>query len=122
MPSLKQQVADKKAQESTLRRNPEIDAKLDQFIRENPKLLASYQALSKDDLIRKLMLKKMNQHQFREGRNAEVLEWVEGNPDIKAKIEAQVRNVPEANRQRAFVNAAKIEAQNQAMRAPRMTA
>ena len=39
MPSLKQAVAEKKAQEPTLRRNPEIDAKLDRFIQENPKLL-----------------------------------------------------------------------------------
>ena len=39
MPSLKQAVAEKKAQEPTLRRNPEIDAKLDKFIGENPKLV-----------------------------------------------------------------------------------
>ena len=39
MPSLKQAVAERKAQEATLRRNPEIDAKLDKFIGENPKLV-----------------------------------------------------------------------------------
>ncbi len=59
MPSLKQAVAEKKAQEPALRRNPEIDAKLDKFIGENPKLVDYYNGLSKDDLIRKLMLGKM---------------------------------------------------------------
>ena len=54
MPSLKQAVAEKKAQEPALRRNPEIDAKLDKFIGENPKLVEYYNGLSKDELIRKL--------------------------------------------------------------------
>ena len=58
MPSLKQAVAEKKAQEPTLRRNPEIDAKLDRFIAENPDLREYYEKLSKDELIRKLMLGK----------------------------------------------------------------
>lgn len=42
MPSLRQQVAERKAQEPTLRRNPEIDAKLDRFIQDNPKLREYY--------------------------------------------------------------------------------
>jgi len=37
---LKQQVADKRAQEYTVRVNPEIDAKIDRFIKENPDLHA----------------------------------------------------------------------------------
>ncbi len=116
MPSLKQQVADKKAQEPTLRRNPEIDAKLDTFIAENPKLLEYYNALTKDELVRKLMLGKMERAEYRQGRNTEIKAWVEEHPEIKARIEERIRNVPEANRERAFINAAKREAQDQAMR------
>jgi len=116
MPSLKQAVADKKAQEPTLRRNPEIDAKLDKFIQENPKLLEYYSALSKDDLIRKQMLGKMQRSEYTNGRNEEIKAWVEEHPEIKSKIEERIRNVPEANRERAFINAAKTEAMNQTMR------
>lgn len=116
MPSLKQAVAEKKAQEPTLRRNPEIDAKLDRFIGENPKLVEYYNGLSKDDLIRKLMLGKMQKVEYSNGRNEEIRAWVEGHPEIKAKIEERLRNVPEANRERAFINAAKTEAMNQAVR------
>ena len=77
MPSLKQAVADKKAQEQpTLRKNPEIDAKLDKFIAENPKLLEYYSALSKDDLIRKQMLGKMQRSEYTNGRNEEIKAWV----------------------------------------------
>jgi len=117
MPSLKQAVAEKKAQEQpTLRKNPEIDAKLDKFIQENPKLLEYYSALSKDDLIRKQMLGKMQRSEYTNGRNEEIKAWVEEHPEIKSKIEERIRNVPEANRERAFINAAKTEAMNQTVR------
>ena len=99
MPSLKQAVADKKAQEPTLRRNPEIDAKLDKFIQENPKLLEYYSALSKDELIRKQMLGKMQRSEYTNGRNEEIRAWVEEHPEIKSKIAERIRNVPEANRE-----------------------
>ena len=83
MPSLKQAIADKKAQEPALRRNPEIDAKLDKFIQENPKLLEYYQGLSKDELIRKQMLGKMQRSEYTNGRNEEIKAWVEEHPEIK---------------------------------------
>ena len=120
MPSLKQAVAERKAQEPTLRRNPEIDAKLDRFIQENSKLREYYDGLSKDDLIRKLMLGKMQRSEYSNGRNQEIKAWVEEHPDIKAKIEARLRNVPEQNRERAFINAAKTEAKNQTVQSPRI--
>jgi hypothetical protein len=116
MPSLKQIVAEKKAQEPTLRRNPEIDAKLDRFIQENPDLREYYDRLSKEELIRKLMLGKMQRTEYSNGRNAEIRAWVEEHPEIKERIEARIRNVPQQNRERAFINAAKSEAMNQTVR------
>jgi hypothetical protein len=116
MSALKQALAEKKAQEPTLRRNPEIDAKLDKFIGENPKLVEYYNGLSKDELIRKLMLGKMQRAEYSNGRNEEIRAWVEEHPEIKAKIEERLRNVPAANRERAFINAAKTAAMNQTVR------
>lgn len=117
MPSLKQQVAEKKAQESALRRNPEIDAKLDAFIQENPKLLEYYQQFSKEELIRKAMLTKMQRNEVTERRTQVIRQWVEEHPEVKAKIEERLRNVPEEHRERAFINAAKAEAANQTVQA-----
>lgn len=113
---LKEQVAARKTQEPTIRTNPEIDAKIDAFIKENPKLLEYYQALPKEQLIRKLVLGKMQRAGYANQRNQEIIAWVEENPDIKAKIEARVKNVPEANRERAFITAAKAEAMNQTVK------
>ena len=118
MPSLKQAIAAKKAasQQSTLRRNPEIDAKLDRFIAENPALREYYDKLSKEELIRKLMLGKMQRSEYANGRNAEIKAWVEEHPEIKERIEARIRNAPVQNRERAFINAAKSEAMNATVR------
>ena len=111
---LKEQIAARKAQQKPeLRRNPEIDAKLDAFIGENPKLAEYYAALSKEELIRKLMLGKMQRSEYTNQRNQEIVTWVEENPDIKAKVEQRIRNVPPENRERAFITAAKSLALNQ---------
>ena len=119
MPSLKQTVADKKAQERTAKVNPEIDAKLDRFIQEKPDLFGYYNELSKEQLIRKLMLAKMRKSDYTHDRNEALTAWVNEHPEIKAKVEERIKNVPEANRQRAFLQAAKAEAQREGMRAPR---
>lgn len=116
MPSLKQALAEKRAQEGTIRRNPEIDAKLDKFISENQKLHEYYQGLSKDELIRKQMLGKMQKAEYSNNRNQELKSWVKEHPEVESKIESRIRNVPAANRERAFLNAAKTEAMNQTVR------
>lgn len=119
---LAKQIADKKAQENTPRVNPEIDAKINRFIQENPDLYGYYQELPKEQLIRKLMLGKMQRSETTQRRNQEVVAWVEEHPEIKAKVEERIRNVPEASRQRAFINAAKTEAMSQGMRPARVQA
>lgn len=119
MPSLKQQVADKKAQEPKMRVNPEIDAKLDKFVQENPDLYGYYNELSKEQLIRKLMLAKMRKSDYTHDRNEALVAWVNEHPEVKAKIEERIKNVPEGNRPRAFLQAARTEAMQEGMRAPR---
>lgn len=113
---LKQQVAEKKAQEYTVRVNPEIDAKIDRFIKENPDLHAYYNGLTKEQLIRKLVLGKMQRSENTQRRNQEIVAWVDEHPEIKAKVEERIKNVPAENRQRAFINAAKTEAMKEGMR------
>jgi hypothetical protein len=107
MATLKEKIAEKNAQGSTLRRNPEVDAKLDKFIQEIPKLMEYYQALRKEELIRKLALGEMNAAEYKNGSDGEIKAWVEENSEIKAKIEDSIRRVPSENRERAFINAAK---------------
>ena len=119
MPSLSKQVADKKAQEQKPRVNPEIDAKLDNFIKQNSDLFGYYNEHSKEQLIRKLMLAKMRKSDYTHDRNEALTAWVNEHPEIKAKVEERIKNVPEANRQRAFLQAARTEAMKAGMKSPR---
>ena len=54
------------------RADQELEAKLDRFIAENPRLQEHGNAMSKDELIRKLMLAKMERAEMRTLRNQEV--------------------------------------------------
>jgi len=90
---LKQQVAEKKAQEYTTRINPEIDAKLDRFVQENPKLHEYYQGFSKDQLIRKLMLGKMQRSDIAERRNQELVQWV--NENLRGRVKTRQLGTPQ---------------------------
>jgi hypothetical protein len=108
---LKQELAAKRAKDQpALRRNPEIDAKIDRFIQENPKVHEYYMGLSKEDLVRKAILGKVQRSEYSNQRNQEIVAWVEERPEIKAKIEERIKNVPEENRQRAFLTMARTEA------------
>jgi hypothetical protein len=66
------------------------------------------------------MIKKMQRSEYTNGRNQEIVARVEEHPEINAKVEESIKNVPEENRQRAFVNAAKTEAMKEGMRVPRV--
>ena len=115
--SLKQAIAEKKArQNDAVRTNPEVDAKVTKFIADNPKLYDYYNEMTKEQLIRKLMLGKLQRNEYTQQRDQEIVQWVNENPDIKAKVEERIKNVPEENRQRAFVRVAKDEATRQTMR------
>ena len=66
------------------------------------------------------MFGKMPRSEYTNGRNHEIMAWVEEHPEIKAKVEERINIVPAENRQRAFVNVAKTEAMKEGMRAPRL--
>lgn len=65
---------------------PKWDAKVDRFIAENLDLREYYEKPSKEELIRKLMLGKMQRSEYTNGRNAELRTWVEEHPEIKERI------------------------------------
>jgi len=122
MPTLSEEVAARKKAVTPAQdpqRTPEMDAKIDAFIKENPELFNQINGHSKEYLVRQRMVGMMESRDYRKARNEEVLEWVEQNPDIKTRVASRVRHVPEDKRQRAFLNAAKDELQREGMRPPR---
>jgi multidrug efflux pump subunit AcrA (membrane-fusion protein) len=120
--SLADEVAKRKAREradAARRANPELEARLDQFIAKNPVLRERFSAISKEKLVRELMLARMERAEVTVRRNRELEQWVNENPDIVAKVEQRVKNLAGENRHRAAVKIAKTEPVNRSIRAPR---
>lgn len=119
--TLREEIAEKKKalKQADPPRNAERDAEIDTFIKENPKLYEKINGYSKEYLVRQKILGIMETRKRENARDQEIREWVEQNPEIKSRVEERIRNVPEENRQRAFLNVAKTEVMKQGMRAPR---
>jgi hypothetical protein len=121
--SLADEIAKRKAQEraaAARQANPELEARLDRFTAKNPVLQERYNAMSKEELVRKLMLARMERAEVTVRRNRELEQWVSENPDVTAKVEQRLKNFAGENRHRAAVKIAKTEPVNQGIRPPRI--
>jgi len=89
--------------------NPEIDAKLNQYIADHQKLYEHYKAMPHEHLVRKQMLVCMNRANYKAGKDQEVVDLVNANPELKARVEARVLSEKPERRERALINAAHNE-------------
>jgi hypothetical protein len=109
--SLADQIAKRKAQEradAARRADPELEARLDKFIAENPALHEYYNAMTKEELIQKFMRARMAREntEMVVRRNRELEQWVNENPEIVAKVEAHIKNKAAEIRERPSINVA----------------
>src|SRR5438132_10929115 len=83
----------------TFRTNPEVDAKIDAYIKENPKYWAYVQAMPRDRLERTVVLNEVReidrQQRMREG----VMNQINRNPEMKRAYEVLVKDLPEDQRE-----------------------
>jgi hypothetical protein len=83
------------AEQPTFRSNPEVDAKIDAYIKENPKYWAYVQAMPRDRMERTVVLNEVReldrQQRMREG----VLNQINRNPELKRAYDLLVKDLPE---------------------------
>ena len=83
----------------TFRNNPEVDAKIDAHIKENPKYWAYVQAMPRERLERTVVLNEVReldrQQRIREG----VLKQINRNPELKRAYDLLVKDLPEDQRE-----------------------
>jgi len=83
----------------TFRTNPQVDAKIDSYIKENPKYWAYVQAMPRERLERTVVLNEVRevdrQQRIREG----VLKQINRNPETKRAYELLVKDLPEDQRE-----------------------
>ena len=79
----------------TFRNNPEVDAKIDAYIKDNPKYWAYVQAMPRERLERTVVLNEVReldrQQRIREG----VLKQINRNPELKRAYDLLVKDLPE---------------------------
>jgi hypothetical protein len=83
------------ADQPTFRSNPEVDAKIDTYIKDNPKYWAYVQAMPRDRLERTVVLNEVReldrQQRIREG----VMKQINRNPELKRAYDLLVKDLPE---------------------------
>jgi hypothetical protein len=92
--SLADEITKRKAREradAARRANPELEAKLDRFIAENPQLYQYFRAMTKEELTRDLMAEKMERAEAAAARNRELEPWVKEHPEIVARVKQRIR-------------------------------
>src|SRR5205823_14805865 len=95
------------ADQPTYRNNPEVDAKIDSYIKENPKYWAYVQGMPRERLERALILTEVQkidrQQRLRDG----LMKRINGDPELKQAFETLVKNVPEEQREGVIVQIAR---------------
>ena len=77
------------------RSNPEVDVKIDAYIKENPKYWTYVQAMPRERLERSLVLNEVQkldrQQRIRDG----IMKEIDRNPELKQAYETIIKSVPE---------------------------
>jgi rubrerythrin len=84
---------------SNYRINPEVEAKIEAHIKENPKNWAYLQSMPRERLERTVVLNEVRQlerqHRMREG----IMNKINASPELKQAYETLVKNVPDEQRE-----------------------
>jgi len=83
----------------TYRSNPEVDAKIDAHIRENPKYWAYIQGMPRERLERTLVLTEVRELERQQRMREGVLKSINRNPEMKQAYDTLVRDLPEDQRE-----------------------
>jgi len=81
------------------RTNPEVEAKIDGYIKENPKYWNYLQAMPRDRLERTVVLNEVRQLERQQRMREGMMERINANPDLKQAYEILVKDVPQDQRE-----------------------
>lgn len=88
------------------RDNPQVNAKIDDYIKENPKHWAYIQSMPRDRLERALVLQEVQKNDRVAKMRAGIQRKLDQDPELKAAYANLVKNLPEDQREQAMINIA----------------
>jgi hypothetical protein len=86
------------------RTNPEAEAKINDWIQNNPRNWEYIQAMPRDRLERTVVLNEVRQVERRQYVDTGVLQNIKNNPELKAAYDVLLKDVPEDKRDEAIVS------------------
>lgn len=89
-----------------LRDNVEINAKIDAYIKANPKEWTYIQGLPRERLERMLVLQNVNKLERRERVRTSVMKQLDANPELKEAYRKLVKNLPAEQQEKAMASIA----------------
>lgn len=89
------------------RDNAEINAKIDDYISQNPKRWDYVQSMPRDRLERAVILSDVQKAERQQKMANGVMKKLEGDPELKKTYESLVAHLPENEREKAIVSIAK---------------
>jgi hypothetical protein len=96
--------------------NPEINAKIDDYIQANPKHWQYIQAMPPDRMARALVLNEVQKNERMQKMDTAILRKLDQNPEMKQSIANLVKTMPEEQRERATISLARKAMQTTAPR------
>jgi hypothetical protein len=96
------------------RHNPRFDAKIDDWIKNNPKHWAYIQALPPERMARALALSEVQKVERMQKLDAGILRKLDENPEVKKAYEVILKDVPEDQRQDRMVRMYRTAMRNSA--------
>jgi hypothetical protein len=82
-------------EQPTFRSNPEVDAKIDAYIKENPKYWAYVQAMPRERLERSVVLNEVRELDRQQRIRESIMKKIDANPALKRAYETLVKDLPE---------------------------
>jgi thioester reductase-like protein len=91
----------------TYRINPEVEAKIDSYIKENPKYWNYLHAMPRDRLERTVVLNEVRQIDRQQRMREGIMNRINASPELKQAYETLVKNVPEEQREEVMTQLAR---------------
>ena len=91
----------------TYRINPEVEGKIDAYIKENPKYWNYLQAMPRDRLERTVVLNEVRQIERQQRMREGIMKRINDDPKLKSAYEILVKDVPEDQREEVMTQMAR---------------
>lgn len=92
--------------QSGFRNNPQVDAKIDDYIKNNPKHWEYIQSMPRERMERAMVLHEVQKNERQQKIDQGILRKLERDPELKQTYENLVKDLPEDQREQAMISIA----------------